>query len=144
MNCSPLTNHDYLLDFLCRNTLNMVLFRNSQNLKLYNLNLITYGSQSSPKGLLLTNCCAIVKKLHHFQSANLASGNIIRRLTQLNHLKVQNDILLSMDRQEVCFLVLLDLSSAFDTIDHKTIIDVLEYQFGVTDKALEWIKLISL
>ncbi|CAB4004285.1 Hypothetical predicted protein, partial [Paramuricea clavata] len=45
-----------------------------------------------------------------------------------------------MDRQEVCFLVLLDLSSAFDTIDHKTIIDVLEYQFGVTDKALEWIK----
>ncbi|CAB4034645.1 Hypothetical predicted protein, partial [Paramuricea clavata] len=45
-----------------------------------------------------------------------------------------------MDRQEVCFLVLLDLSSAFDTIDHKTIIDVLEYQFGVTDRALEWIK----
>jgi hypothetical protein len=45
-----------------------------------------------------------------------------------------------MDGQEVCFLVLLDLSSAFDTIDHKTIIDVLEYQFGVTDKALEWIK----
>jgi hypothetical protein len=45
-----------------------------------------------------------------------------------------------MDRQEVCFLVLLDLSSAFDTIDHKTIIDVLEYQFGVTDKALKWIK----
>jgi hypothetical protein len=45
-----------------------------------------------------------------------------------------------MDGQEVCFLVLLDLSSAFDTIDHKTIIDVLEYQFGVTDKAVEWIK----
>ncbi len=45
-----------------------------------------------------------------------------------------------MDRQEVCFLVLLDLSSAFDTIDHKAIIEVLEHQFGVTDKALEWIK----
>ncbi|CAB3994193.1 Hypothetical predicted protein, partial [Paramuricea clavata] len=40
----------------------------------------------------------------------------------------------------MCFLVLLDLSSAFDAIDHKTIIDVLEYQFGVTDRALEWIK----
>jgi hypothetical protein len=36
--------------------------------------------------------------------------------------------------------VLLDLSSAFDTVDHKTITDVLEYQFGVTDKGLEWIK----
>ena len=55
-------------------------------------------------------------------------------------LKVQNDILLSMDRQEVCFLVLLGLSSAFDTIDHKTMIDLLESQFGVTDKALDWIK----
>ncbi len=60
--------------------------------------------------------------------------------TETALLKVQSDILMSMDRQEVCFLVLLDLSSAFDTIDHKTIIDVLEYQFGVTDTALEWIK----
>jgi hypothetical protein len=34
--------------------------------------------------------------------------------------------------------VLLDLSSAFDTIDHKTIVDVLEYQFVVADKAIEW------
>ena len=36
--------------------------------------------------------------------------------------------------------MLLDLSSAFDTIDHKTMIDLLESQFGVTDKALDWIK----
>ena len=43
-----------------------------------------------------------------------------------------------MDRQEVCFLVLLVLSSAFDTIDH--IIDLLESLFGVTEKALDWIK----
>ena len=60
--------------------------------------------------------------------------------TETALLKVQNDILLSMDRQEVCFLVLLDLSSAFYTIDHKTMIDLLESQFGVTDKALDWIK----
>jgi hypothetical protein len=32
--------------------------------------LICYFSQRSLKGLLLTNCCAIVTKLHHFQSAN--------------------------------------------------------------------------
>ena len=76
--------------------------------------------------------------MHHFQSAFRKYHS-----TETALLKVQNDILLSMDRQEVCFLVLLDLSSAFDTIDHKTIIDVLEYQFGVTDKALEWIKVIK-
>ena len=40
-------------------------------------------------------------------------------------LKVQNDILLSMDKQEVTLLVLLDLSAAFDTIDHNLLLDLL-------------------
>ena len=79
-----------------------------------------YYSQRSLKGLLLANCCTIVKKMHHFQSGFRKYDS-----TETALLKVQNDILLSMDRQEVCFLVLLDLSSAFDTIDHKTIIDAL-------------------
>ncbi len=96
---------------------------------------ICYFSQRSRRGLLLTNCCATVKKMLHFQS-----GFRKYHSTETALLKVQNDILLSMDRQEVCFLVLLDLSSAFDAIDHKAIIEVLEHQFGVTDKALEWIK----
>ena len=71
---------------------------------------------------------------------NYQSGFRKYHSTETALLKVQNDILLSMDRQEVCFLVLLDLSSAFDTIDHKIMIDLLESQFGVTDKALDWIK----
>ena len=33
-------------------------------------------------------------------------------------MKVKNDILLNMNRQHVTLLVLLDLSAAFDTIDH--------------------------
>ena len=47
-------------------------------------------------------------------------------------LKVQNDILLSMDRQEVTLLVLIDLSAAFDTIDHAILLETLEKDFGVT------------
>ena len=34
-------------------------------------------------------------------------------------IKVQNDILMNMDRQQVTLLVLLDLSAAFDTITIK-------------------------
>ena len=76
-----------------------------------------YFSQRSLKGLLQANCCAIVKKMHHFQSDFRKYDS-----TETALLKVQNHILLSMDRQEVCFLVLLDLSSAFDTIDHKLLL----------------------
>ncbi|CAB4021220.1 Hypothetical predicted protein [Paramuricea clavata] len=60
--------------------------------------------------------------------------------TETALLKVQNDILLSMDRQEVTLLVLLDLSAAFDTIDHDIMINLLENDFGITDQALSWLK----
>jgi hypothetical protein len=59
--------------------------------------------------------------------------------TETALVKVQNDILISMDRQEVTLLVLLDLSAAFDTIDHKTLANLLQNDFGVTNKALLWI-----
>ena len=59
--------------------------------------------------------------------------------TETALLKVQNDILLSMDRQEVTLLVLIDLSAAFDTIDHAILLETLEKDFGVTGNALKWL-----
>ena len=53
-------------------------------------------------------------------------------------LKVQNDILMNMDRGEVTALTLLDLSAAFDTIDHKLLFSRLHSWFGVTGLALNW------
>ena len=38
--------------------------------------------------------------------------------TETALLKVMNDILLNMNKQHVTILVLLDLSAAFDTVDH--------------------------
>jgi hypothetical protein len=60
--------------------------------------------------------------------------------TETALLKVRNDILLNMDQQEVTLLVLLDLSAAFDTIDHEILTDTLESEFGVIGNALKWIK----
>ena len=39
---------------------------------------------------------------------------------------------------KVSVLVLLDLSSAFDTVDHIIFLDILEQRFGVTSLALDW------
>ena len=36
-------------------------------------------------------------------------------------LKVQNDILMDLDSEHVTILVLLDMSAAFDTVDHGVI-----------------------
>ena len=45
-----------------------------------------------------------------------------------------------MDSGKSCFLVLLDLSAAFDTISHSRLLSILESSFGITGQALSWIK----
>ena len=58
--------------------------------------------------------------------------------TETALLKVKNDILMNMDNQRVTLLVLLDLSAAFDTVDHNILLERLRTEFGVTDVALNW------
>ena len=53
-------------------------------------------------------------------------------------MKVKNDILLNMNRQHVTLFVLLNLSAAFDTIDHGILLERLRSAFGVRDTALYW------
>ena len=55
-------------------------------------------------------------------------------------LKVMNDILTDCDSGNVSLLNLLDLSAAFDTIDHGILLQRLEIIFGVSGTALEWFK----
>ena len=59
--------------------------------------------------------------------------------TETALVKIVNDILLDMNRQRVSLLVLLDLSAAFDTVDHTILLRRLETSFGVTGDALKWI-----
>ena len=60
--------------------------------------------------------------------------------TETALLKVHNDILRGIDEQKVCMLVLLDLSAAFDTVDHEILLSRLEDRFGITGTALAWYK----
>ena len=53
---------------------------------------------------------------------------------------VQNDIVRAIDRGEVVALVLLDLSSAFDTVDHDCLLSILRERFSVDGAALTWFR----
>ena len=60
--------------------------------------------------------------------------------TETALLKIHSDILAPMDASKVTALTLLDLSAAFDTIDHAVLLSRLDDWFGVTGKALDWFK----
>ncbi len=51
-----------------------------------------------------------------------------------------NDLLLSSDRGCISLLVLLDLSAAFDTIDHNILLNRLENSVRISGSALAWFK----
>ena len=58
--------------------------------------------------------------------------------TKADLLKIHNGIIVSMDAGKVTALTLLDLSAAFDTIDHTILLRRLDDWFGATGKALHW------
>ena len=60
--------------------------------------------------------------------------------TETALLKITNDILLNMSNQQVSLLVLLDLSAAFDRIDHSILLNHLKQNFGINGTALSWFK----
>ena len=60
--------------------------------------------------------------------------------TETALLRVKNDILRSIDDHKAVALVLLDLSAAFDTVDHTILIQRLEQVFGLEGLVLGWFR----
>lgn len=60
--------------------------------------------------------------------------------TETALLKVKSDIMYSIHNQQGVFLVLLDLSCAFDTVDHVILLSRMEKEIGLSDIALQWLK----
>ncbi len=60
--------------------------------------------------------------------------------TETALLRVQNDILMQLDKGDAVLLVLLDLSAAFDTIDHAILLKRMAKRCGFKGTVLNWIK----
>ena len=60
--------------------------------------------------------------------------------TETALLKVKTDILEAIDKKEVMCLIMLDLSAAFDTVNHHLLLNRLRYRFGVCNKVLAWLE----
>ena len=60
--------------------------------------------------------------------------------TETALLKVKTNILDAIDKKEVKCLVMLDLSAAFDTVNHHLLLNRLKCRFGVCYLALAWLE----
>ena len=88
---------------------------------------------------------AVVKQINSYlQNSSLLEIN--QSAYRKNHntetalLKISNDLLMSADQKNVSIIALLDLSAAFDTIDHDFLINRLHSSFGFGGVVLNWFK----
>ena len=51
-------------------------------------------------------------------------------------LHISNDILLAMENQSITSLIVMDLSAAFNTVDHEILLTILKCKFGLEQEVL--------
>lgn len=76
---------------------------------------------------------------HDLHEAFLQSAYKTCRSTETALIRVQND-LYAIDNRNSVKLLLLDLSAAFDTVKHSTMLTRLSTNFGVKGNALAWFR----
>jgi hypothetical protein len=75
------------------------------------------------------------QRLHEIMQSAYREGHS----TETALVRIQNDILQAIDSKKCVFLVLLDMSAAFDTVDHGVLLKRLSDRLGIQGQALRWI-----
>ena len=70
----------------------------------------------------------------------LQSGFRPGHSTETATLHVLSELLMAVDRGDFAALTLLDLSAAFDTVDHEILLHRLQTSFSIVGSALQWFR----
>jgi len=86
----------------------------------------------------------VAVRLHHYLNSNdllpsCQSAYRKHHSVETAMLHVWSDIMTATDQRQVTLLALLDMSSAFDCVDHELLLHRLRITFGITGTALSWI-----
>ena len=88
--------------------------------------------------------CAATQLVDHMDdnglSDNLQSAYRPKHSTESALIKVTDDIMNGIDSKKVVFMVLLDLSAAFDTVDHLVLLSRLHHRFNICGSVLNWLQ----
>ena len=95
-------------------------------------NLLPFASKLTERAVFL-QMHDYLSTYNHYPLAQSAYRQ--HHSTETALLKVKNDILLNM-KQRVTLLLRLDLSAAFNTVDHTILLDRLHTEFGMSGQAL--------
>ena len=60
--------------------------------------------------------------------------------TETALIKIHSDILSALDKKQCVLLIMLDLSAAFDTIDHNVLLGRMNKVLGASGKVLDWFR----
>jgi len=93
----------------------------------------------------LLECIVAAQLTDYLKSTDLLprlqSGFRPHHSTETATLRVLSDLLTAIDGGDVVALVLLDLSTAFDTVDHSILCRPLQSSFGLSGSPLQWFEL---
>lgn len=85
----------------------------------------------------------VLSRLNNHLHANnlnmpMQSGYKKCHSTETLLIRIVNDLLIASSERKATIVMLLDLSAAFDTVDHQKLLKILEAEIGVSGSALAW------
>ena len=99
---------------------------------------------------LLSFISKLTERVVHTRVNNYLSENDLHVPTQFGYkrhhscesflLKLIDDILVTIDRKLGVVVLIIDLSAAFDTVDHTVLLNILQSKYHITGSALLWFK----